>query len=274
MVRPDKSAMSETKQHHLNDNREYSVGQLACLSGVSVRTLHHYNAIDLLKPAFVRENGYRLYQQAELLRLQEILFYREVGIGLAEIAALLDGPRDAVERLNQHRKRLVQQAERQAEMIATLDRTIAHLKGDSNMAATDLYIPFSNAKQAEYETWLIETYGKGMAEAIATSSQAITEMPEGLKGAMDELRSIESRLVDAYELGTASNSADLHGVLEEHRALMAKLWGRPCPPEGVEGLADMYLSHADFVARYEQLAQRFSSWLPEAMKAHAKRLRE
>lgn len=265
--------MNETTQQSLHDERDYSVGQLAELSEVSVRTLHHYDAIGLLKPAFVRENGYRLYRKAQLLRLQEVLFYREVGMSLAQIAELLDGPQDAVARLTRHRDRLLRQAARQATMIATLDATLAHLKGDRTMAATDLYTPFSDAKQAEYESWLIKTYGEDMADAIATSKQAITEIPRGQEGAMNALKSIESRLVKAYEAGTASGSRDLHDVLEEHRALMAQLWGKPCPPEGVEGLADMYLSHPDFVARYEQLALRFSQWLPDEMKAHAKRLR-
>lgn len=265
--------MNETKQHHRGADQDYSVGQLALLSGVSVRTLHHYDAIGLLKPAFVRPNGYRLYRQAELLRLQEVLFYREVGMSLTEIAELLDGPQNATERLTNHREKLVKQAARQAKMIATLDATLAHLKGDCIMIATDLYTPFSEAKQAEYETWLVDTYSEAMAEAIATSKQAITQMPEGLERAMEALKDIERRLVEAYEFGTAANSVDLHDVLEEHRALMAKFWGKPCPPEGVEGLADMYLSHPDFVARYEQLASRFSQWLPDAMKAHAHRLR-
>lgn len=264
--------MNETKQHHLNNDQDYSVGQLARLSGVSVRTLHHYDAIDLLKPAFIRENGYRLYRNAELLRLQEILLYREVGMSLGDIASLMDGPQDAAKRLAQHREKLIQQAQRQAKVIATLDKTIAHLKGDRIMAATDLYTPFSDARQADYESWLIDTYGEDMVEAIATSKQAISDMPEGLDGAMETLKSIETRLVEAYETGIASDSKALHDVLEEHRALMARFWGKPCPPEGVEGLADMYLSHPDFVARYERLALRFSQWLPEAMKAHARRL--
>lgn len=248
------------------------VGQLARLSGVSVRTLHHYDTIDLLKPAHVRENGYRVYGDAELLRLQEILFYREIGMELAEIAELLDGSSNPVKRLTQHRKKLVQQAERQRKMIALLDTTLAHLKGEQTMAVRDLYEPFSEAKQAEYEAWLVDTYGSDMAEAIRTSEHAIAEIPDGIKGAMKTLESLETRLVEAFAKDVPSNSQDLHPVLEEHRALMAQLWGKPCPPEGYGGLADLYLSHPDFVARYERLAPQFSQWLPDAMKVHAARL--
>ncbi|MEO0383246.1 MAG: MerR family transcriptional regulator [Pseudomonadota bacterium] len=249
-----------------------TVGQLAELSGVSVRTLHHYDAIGLLKPALIRPNGYRYYKLGELLRLQEILFYRAVGMALADIKALLDGPVSALERLQKHRADLAEHAKRQAEMMATLDATIAHLTGETIMANQDLYTPFSTEAQANYETWLIDTYGPGMAERIATSIDAITAMPDGMEGAMEALQSIETWLVDAYQGGTDAAHEHLHTALEEQRALMTELWGKPCQPEGLAGLADLYLSHPDFVARYERLAQGFSQWLPAAMKAHARRL--
>jgi DNA-binding transcriptional MerR regulator len=85
---------------------EYSVGQLARVAGVSVRTLHHYDDSGLLKPAHVGANGYRLYCRAELVRLQEIMFYRDVGLSLDEVGRLLDGPANAVERLIRHRRRM------------------------------------------------------------------------------------------------------------------------------------------------------------------------
>jgi len=97
-----------TNEHHLpnqcNEQEPLTVGQLADLSGVSVRTLHHYDALDLLKPALIRPNGYRYYKQSELMRLQEIMFYRAGGMSLANIKALLDGPASALERLQKHRE--------------------------------------------------------------------------------------------------------------------------------------------------------------------------
>ena len=255
------------------DWQSYTVGELAKLSGVSVRTLHHYDAIGLLPPQLVRPNGYRLYRRVQLLRLQEILFYREIGMRLGDIAALLDGPDDAVERLSRHREVLAAQAKRRAQMLETLDATIAHLKGNRSMTPDDLYAPFPPEKQEGYEAWLVETYGASMTDAIARSKTAVADLPDGMEGAMDRLKSIESRLVEAFEAEAAADKSSLHDLLEEHRALMGDFWGRPCDADGVEGLADMYLSHPDFVARYERLSPRFSQWLPAAMKAHAQRLR-
>lgn len=252
--------------------RDYSVGQLARHSGVSVRTLHHYDHIGLLKPAHLAENGYRIYGHREALRLQEILFYRDVGMSLTEIATILDAPVDAVDRLMRHRTRLAAEAKRTTKIIETLDATIAHLKGEQDMTAEDLYRPFSAARQAQCQDWLVSTYGDDMAERIEASNAAIQHLPDGMEGAMARLEDIETRLVGAFEAATDPSSDQIHNVLEDHRRLMAQFWGQDCPPEGYDGLAKLYRSHPDFVARYERLSPKFSEWLPLAMEAHAARL--
>ena len=252
---------------------EYAIGDLARASGVTVRTLRHYDETGLLKPSHVALNGYRVYGEAEALRLQEILFYRSVGMGLAEIAETLDGTENPVERLSAHRQALAGEMVAAAERLALLDRTIAHLKGEADMALEELYKPFPPEKQAEYEAWLVETYGGDMAARIAESKVAVEKLPDGMEGAMADLKEIEAGLVALQAEGVEATSDATHDLLERHRALMARLWGRDCPPDGVEGLADMYQAHPDFVARYERLAPRFSQWLPDAMRAHAKRLR-
>src|SRR5687767_5317441 len=109
----------------------YTVKQLARLSGVAVRTLHHYDEIGLLKPAFLGENRYRYYGREELLRLQDILFHRELGVPLQEIAKLLElQSEDRVAILREHRAWLAQRIERSRELLRTIDRTIAELNGD------------------------------------------------------------------------------------------------------------------------------------------------
>lgn len=141
------------------------------------------------------------------------------------------------------------------------------------MANEDLYAPFAPAKQAEYEGWLIETYGPKMADQIAAAKAAVRESPEALAPLMARLKTIEVRLVDAFESGIAPEAPGNHAVVEDHRNLIADFWGKACPPDAYAGLADLYLAHPDFVARYERLSPRFSAWLPAAMRAHAARLR-
>ena len=141
------------------------------------------------------------------------------------------------------------------------------------MELDDLYTPFSAQQQAEYENWLIDEYGPDMAASIAVSKAAVEQLSDGMAGAMHRLQEIATRLVAVYEAGTLSEAEDIHPILEQHRALMTDMWGRDCAADGFAGLADMYTSHPDFVARYERLSPKFSGWLPAAMKAHADRLR-
>jgi DNA-binding transcriptional MerR regulator len=97
----------------------YTVKQLARLSGVSIRTLHHYDEIGLLKPAFLGENRYRYYGREELLRLQDILVHREMGVPLQDIGRLLDrGERDRLSILREHRERLAERVEQSRRLFA------------------------------------------------------------------------------------------------------------------------------------------------------------
>ena len=140
--------------------KTYTVNQLSQLAGISVRALHHYDEIGLLKPAFTGDNRYRYYGEEELLRLQQILIHRELDIPLAEIGAILDAPGfDKLATLQKQHERLEEQAKRYARMVKTIDRTIARLKGDRAMKDADLYSGIvSPEKQAEYEQWLVEHF--------------------------------------------------------------------------------------------------------------------
>lgn len=248
-----------------------TVKQLAAISGVTVRALHHYDEIGLLKPAYVGENGYRYYERSQLLRLQQILFHREFGVPLNEIADLLDmDDADQVGVLMRHRERLEAEAKRYADLIRTIDRTIAGIKGETEMKNADLYQGFSAEKQAEYEDWLIERYGERMKADIARSKKAMAKMSEAeQKAAMQELHDIEQALAEGLRRGVDPASATVDGRIQRHRAWVASAWDRECTPEAYSGLADLYLSHPDFVKRYETIEPGFANYLTTAMKTHA-----
>src|SRR5688572_22591926 len=154
----------------------YTVKQLARLSGVSVRTLHHYDEIGLLKPAFTGENRYRYYGREELLRLQDILFHRELGVPLKDIARLLETERDRIEVLGEHRAALADRVKRSRQLLRTIDRTIAELTGEETVKDKDLYQGFAPEKQAEYEDWLVDRFGGDMRERIDDSRKAFTAL--------------------------------------------------------------------------------------------------
>lgn len=137
----------------------YTVKQLADLAGVTPRTLRHYDAIGLLRPSSVGNNGYRRYDEAAALRLQQILFYRELDLGLETIAALLAEPGFDVEAaLRQHREAIQQRVDRFHQLIATIDKTILHLRGQTEMSTDELFAGFDEETQARYEQEAAEMY--------------------------------------------------------------------------------------------------------------------
>jgi DNA-binding transcriptional MerR regulator len=122
----------------------YTVKQVSAMSGVSVRTLHHYDEIALLKPAYTKANGYRIYEEAQLLVLQQILFYRELGFELKRIKEILSQRKfEKVVALTSHRELLEKNVARSRTLIATIDKTISHLKGTRKMKNEELFTGFS-----------------------------------------------------------------------------------------------------------------------------------
>lgn len=257
--------------------KKLTVRQLAGLSGVTVRTLHYYGEIGLLKPASIGANGYRYYGRQELLRLQRILFHRELGVPLAAIAGLLElEGEDQIAVLRQHRARLEAQREHYRILIQTIDRTIADLAAGGPLAHEELYRGFSAEKQAGYQAWLIERYGEGMRERIAHSSRdnkdnkTYARLAPAEQGQLQGvLRELEHALAQAMRRGFDPGCPAVDVLIGRHRAWVAAMWGRDCPRACYAGLADLYLSHPDFVARYERLAPGFSDYLTRAMKRHA-----
>src|SRR5215218_1760780 len=121
----------------------YTVKQVSAISGVSVRTLHFYDEVDLLKPAYVGANGYRFYEEPQLLILQQILFYRELGFELKKIKKIVRAAKfEKVAALQSHRKVLQKNLTRTARLIETIDKTIKHLKGTQKMKSEELFAGF------------------------------------------------------------------------------------------------------------------------------------
>jgi DNA-binding transcriptional MerR regulator len=251
--------------------KELTVTQLAGRSGVTVRTLHHYDAIGLLRPSRVGANGYRYYGRAAQLRLQRILLHRELGVPLQAIGALLElEGSDQLVVLKQHRERLAAQRERYGILIETIDRTIDELQGEGHMENADLYRGFGPQKQAEYEAWLIERYGEPMRAGIDLSRKAFARMTDEEKQALaGEYAAVEQALAGALREGLDPGSGGVAALIRRHRAWVSVMWGRPCTAEAYAGLADLYLSHPDFIARYERIETGFAQYLADAMKRHA-----
>jgi len=127
-----------------NKTMAYTVKQVAAMSGVSVRTLHYYDEMALLKPAYTKANGYRIYEEPQLLMLQQILFYRELGFELNRIKEILSQRKfEKVAALKSHRQVLEKNVTRTRTLIETIDKTIRHLKGTKKMKSEELFTGFS-----------------------------------------------------------------------------------------------------------------------------------
>ena len=249
---------------------KYTVKQIARAAGVSVRTLHHYHEIGLLVPRHIGANGYRYYGDAEALRLQQILLYRDFGMPLAEVRALLDAPDfSPITALERHKARLEAEVKRLPKLIRTLDRTIETLKGDKLMKIDTLYKAFPPEKQAAYEAELA-SQGPEMAARLRQANAHNAARSEAQMTAdMAELRAVETALAANMAAGLPADAAENTPLVARHRAWVSAMWGRECTPEAHAGLAQLYESTPDFQARYEAIGEGFTAYICAAIRANS-----
>ena len=130
---------------------KYTVKEIADIAGVSRRTLHYYDQIDLLKPSTIGKNGYRFYEEEAILQLQQILFYRELDFSLNDISEMMKRPDyDRLESMTAHRAALQKRVGRLNKLITTIDQTILHLNGELEMTTDDLFEGFDEETREAY----------------------------------------------------------------------------------------------------------------------------
>jgi DNA-binding transcriptional MerR regulator len=251
----------------------YTVKEVARLSGVTVRTLHHYDQVGLLKPAQVGENGYRYYGREELLRLQQILFHRELELPLEAIADVLDRPDfDRLAALRRHRRTLLQKAARYRRLIQTLDQTLAALEGDEQMKDEDLYKGFDPEKQAEYEAQIVERFGEGARASIEASKAAHKSWTRADWDKWGgEYAKVEAGVSKALTDGLPADSDEVRALIRRHHAWVAGMWNKTPSRDAYAGLGQMYVDHPDFHARYEAVQPGLAEYLAGAMRSFAER---
>lgn len=242
---------------------KYTIAKLASAAGVSVRTLHYYDEIGLLTPRSVEENGYRYYGQPELLRLQQIMFFRELEFPLAKIKLVLDSPDfDNISALTAHRAILVKQKSRLSQLIKTLDNTINNIKKGVSMTTNDLYGGFTKQQMEEYQKEAESKWGN--TEAFKQSTARVKQMgPAGLRKIMEEGKAIESEL--ASLIGQPVGGAPVQAAIAKHRAQIAHFYD--VSDEMYRGLAQMYLSDPRFTKHYEDIAPGLAQFMHDAMMA-------
>lgn len=244
-----------------NSMSVYTVKQLSSLSGVSVRTLHHYDKIGLLVPQSRSEAGYRFYGREELLRLQQILFYRELDIPLAKIAELLGDPEfDRVASLEFHRAELQKRGERLKRLLATIDKTIVELKNKTEML-TDKEI-YEGFAPGEGETLRKEAAEKWGEEVVAASEQRVRKMSKAEWDAMKkEGEAVAQQLAAAVPHGVSSVQAQK--AIAAHFRHLHHFY--EVSEQRYRGLGKLYVEDERFRAYYEKYAAGLADFVCEAI---------
>lgn len=241
----------------------FTVKQLSKLAGVTPRTLHHYDAIGLLKPSRVGDNGYRYYGEESLLRLQQILFYRELGIPLEDIKKIM-GRRDfdVLGALRSHKEALQKQVTRLNRLILTVDNTINHLKGTTTMSNKAYFEGFSEAEQEKYAAEAEELYD---VETVRESNRNWKAYPAAKKEAiLAEGRAIYTDMIAAMPGG--ADSPEAQAIVERWRRHMDYFWTPNL--EQLLGLANGYNDDPRFKANFAKMHPQLAEFMREAVSVY------
>lgn len=246
----------------------YSIGELAKLAGISTRTLRHYDAIDLLKPAYIDENGYRIYSENEVKMLQQIMFYREFGITLEEIHAIVNSSEfDRLKALETHYQHLKSEKERISQLMNTVENTIKIYKEDLTMSKKE-FEGFKKqqikANEEKYGEEIREKYGD---DVINSSNKKFGNLTQEQYEHIEKLNEeISEALVNAVPEGKPE-SAEGQRVAELHKEWLIMVWPDDLYSEEAHiSLAQMYTQDERFKKYYEDITEGAADYLYEAIK--------
>lgn len=244
--------------------KKYRIKELAKISGVSVRTLHHYDHIGLLTPKR-SDNGYRHYGDAELMRLQQILFYKTLNISLDTIKSILDDPYfDQVKSLRQHKKSLLLKIDHFMDLIQTIDKTIGKLTNKETMTNDELYQGFSQDQQKEYRAEAVDKWGD---DAVTASEERLRKLgKQGLQNLKDEATEINQRLASLMHLNPKDQRVqDAIKVHFNHLNAFRKIEKDEYGKLGV-----MYVEDPRFTAYYDKYASGLADFLNRSIQVFTK----
>jgi DNA-binding transcriptional MerR regulator len=245
---------------------EYTVQKLAKVAGVSTRTLRYYDEIGILKPARINSSGYRIYGQVEVDRLQQILFYRELGVGLESIKDIVLAPSfDKAGALREHREKLLEKREQLDALISNVDKTIAQTEGRIVMSDKEKFEGFKQKlvddNEAKYGKEIREKYGE---DTVNKSNQKVKGMTQEEYDEVTKLTTeVLETLYEAFKTGDpagelAQKAADLH------RQWLCYYWDS-YSKEAHAGIAQMYVDDPRFTAYYDEKQPGSAEFLRDAV---------
>jgi MerR family transcriptional regulator, thiopeptide resistance regulator len=239
----------------------YTIKKLADLAGVSVRTLHYYDEVGLLKPQSRSESGYRYYGEEATVRLQQIMFFRELGFGLDEIGKMISSPDfDVLEALQSHRSLLTKRAERINELLTTVDKTIQKLKGELKMNIKEYYQGFSDEKIEKYRNEVRQRWGE---KALQESEEKVGKMgKEKFAAVQTEGGKIFQSISDNMSRGYDSNFVQTQ--VARWRQWLENFYHYS--DEAVLGLGRVYSQDPEFAEFFRKIHKDLPEFLTKAIE--------
>ncbi|MGY1828080.1 MerR family transcriptional regulator [Blastococcus sp. SYSU DS0541] len=247
-----------------------NVGEVAAMAGVTVRTLHHYDRIGLLRPSGRTSAGYRQYARADLDRLHQVLVYRELGFPLEEVAALLDDPSaDPAEHLRRQHRLLRDRLDRTQAMVAAVEKEMEARAMGTGLTPEERFAVFGEHDPEQYEAEVEERWGETEAYAQTKRRTAAYSKEDWLQ-ILAEGEDVEARFAAALRAGVPADSAQAMDLAEEHRQQISRNF-YDCPPEMHADLGRMYVEDERFAAHYDQRAPGLAQYVSSAVQANAAR---
>ncbi len=254
----------------MKTRQQLTVGDLARIAGVTVRTLHHYDEIGLVVPSGRTPAGYRTYGRAEVERLQEVLFFRELGFALDQIRQIVGRPGyNRVDGLTRQRELLEARAEHVLALIDAVDRAVRAERTGTIMTNEEMLEVFGDFDPAEYEEEAKERWGDSDAykQSAARTARYAQQDWETIKAEND---AIYERFIGLMAAGEAADSAAAMDIAEEHRAHITK-WYYDCSKTIHAGLGGMYLADVRFKENIDRSGEGLAEYMSAAIAANAAR---
>jgi DNA-binding transcriptional MerR regulator len=247
-----------------------SVGEVAKATGVTVRTLHHYDQIGLLRPSLRSGAGYRLYGEVDLERLQEILFYRELGFKLQEIESILNHPDlDGMAHFRKQHQLLTEHIDRLTAMVAAIEHTMEVKRMGISLTPEERFEVWGDFKPEDYADEVDERWGDSQAYSQSQRRVASYTKDDWIK-IKSEGADLDSRLAGAVAAGVKPDSGEAMALAEEHRQQITRHF-YDCSHEMHRGLGEMFVADPRFRDRYEKIAPGLAQFFRDAISANADR---
>lgn len=256
------------------DEMEYTVQKLGKLAGVSTRTLRYYDEMNLLKPARINSSGYRIYGQTEVDLLQQILFYRELGMSLNQIKQIVNNPSfDGVKALNAHRSQLLDKRKQLDKLIANVEKTISSTEGSIIMTNNEKFEGFKQKivddNEQKYGNEIRDKYGD---DAVDQSNAKVQAMTQAQHLDVKQLaKDITATLAVAFKTGDPASEL-AQNVAELHKQWLMFYWSE-YSIEAHKALAQMYVNDERFKAYYDKEIPGTAEFLRDAIVVYTNALK-